>query len=148
MVSVSTIERVSVAPERVFAFLDTPANHERISPSIASVHDVEPLESGGHRAAYTYRMVGVTLGGEIEVVAHDPPRRLRFAITGGIDGEMDWRIDADPEGALVTCEATFEVPGGAFGSVVEPVVRAYNQRELDRTLANLQAVLEALDTRS
>jgi carbon monoxide dehydrogenase subunit G len=141
MVSVSTVERVSAAPEDVFAFLDTPANHERISPSIISVHDVEPLDGGGHRAAYRYRMVGVTLSGEIEAIRHDPPKRLTFAIRGGIDGEMDWRLDPEDGGTRVTCEATFEVPGGALGSVVEPVVRRYNQRELDETLANLAEAL-------
>jgi carbon monoxide dehydrogenase subunit G len=143
MVSVSTIERVAADPERVFDFLDTPANHERISPSITSVHDVEPLDGGGHRAAYTYRMVGVPLSGEIEVIRHDPPRRLTFAISGGIDGEMDWRIDPDDDGSLVTCEATFVVPGGALGSAVQPVIRAYNQRELDETLANLRTAFVA-----
>jgi carbon monoxide dehydrogenase subunit G len=141
MVTVSATTQVAASPDRVFAFVDTPANHERISPSIASVHDVEPLDIGGHRAAYTYRMVGVPLGGEIEVVRHDPPRRLTFEIRGGIDGEMDWRFAPSEAGTRVTCEATFVVPGGALGSVVEPVVRAYNQRELDRTLANLAAAL-------
>jgi carbon monoxide dehydrogenase subunit G len=143
MITVSSDVQVAAGPERVFAFLDTPANHERLSPSIVSVHDVEPLDGGGHRAAYTYRMVGVSLAGEIEATRHEPPERLTFAIRGGIDGEMDWRMEPDAEaadgnGCLVTCEATFEVPGGALGSVVEPVVRRYNQRELDETLANLR----------
>jgi carbon monoxide dehydrogenase subunit G len=142
MLSVSTVERVSAPPAEVFAFLDTPANHERISPSIAAVRDVEPLDGGGHRAAYDYRMVGVTLSGEIEAIRHEPPSRLTFAIRGGIDGEMDWRIDAEGVGSVVTCEATIEVPGGALGSIVEPVVRRYNQRELDATLANLERALE------
>jgi carbon monoxide dehydrogenase subunit G len=142
MITVSSDVRVTAGPDRVFAFLDTPANHERLSPSIASVHDAEPLDGGGHRAAYTYRMVGVSLAGEIETTRHEPPERLTFAIRGGIDGEMDWRIESADDGALVTCEATFEVPGGALGSVVEPVVRAYNQRELDETLANLRDAFE------
>jgi carbon monoxide dehydrogenase subunit G len=161
MVRVSATELVPAPPGRVFDFVDTPANHERISPSIASVHDVEPLDGGGHRASYTYRMVGVSLSGDIEVVTHERPRRLTFAVRGGIDGEMDWRFapadgDGDREAAggaaddwtRVTCEATFGVPGGALASLLDPLVRAVNQRELDRTLANLREATAAPGARS
>jgi carbon monoxide dehydrogenase subunit G len=144
MVSVATTERVSAPPEAVFTFLDTPANHERISPSIASVHDVEPLDGGGHRAGYTYRLFGVPLRGTVEAVTHQPPERLRFALRGGVDGEMDWRLRPDGEGTTVTCEATFSVPGGPLATLLDPVVRWYNQRELDETLRRLR---EALDSR-
>jgi carbon monoxide dehydrogenase subunit G len=143
MVTVSSTERVAASPEAVFAFLDTPPNHERISPSISSVHDVERLPEGGHRAGYTYRLFGIPLRGTVEAVTHDPPRRLRFTLRGGVDGEMDWRLQPREGGTLVTCEATFTVPGGPVATLLNPVVRAYNQRELDATLDRLRDLLEA-----
>jgi carbon monoxide dehydrogenase subunit G len=146
MVCVSTTERVAAAPEEVFAFLDTPANHERISPSISSVHGVTPLDDGGHRAGYTYQLFGIPLRGTVEAAVHDPPTRLQFSLDGGIDGLMDWRIESDGSGTTVTCEATFEVPGGPLAALFAPLVRWYNQRELDGTLANLRAAFEETDT--
>ena len=120
MVTVSASERVSASSEAVFAFLDTPSNHERISPSLSSVHDAEPLPDGGHRAGYTYRLFGLPLRGSVETVTHDPPHRLRFELRGGIDGEMDWRLEADRDGTLVTCEATFDGSGRSAGSALRP----------------------------
>lgn len=143
MVTVSSTERVAASPEAVFAFLDTPPNHERISPSITAVHDVERLPDGGHRAGYTYRLFGIPLRGTVEAVTHDAPRRLRFALRGGIDGEMDWRLQPRGAGTVVTCEATFTVPGGPVATLLGPVVRAYNQRELDATLDSLRGQFEA-----
>ncbi len=143
MVTVSASERVSAPPKDVFAFLDTPSNHERISPSLSSVHDVEPLPDGGHRAGYTYRLFGLPLRGSVEVATHRPPRRIRFELRGGVDGEMDWRLDADGDGTLVTCEATFTVPGGPLARLFDPVVRAYNERELDETLSRLRRSVES-----
>ncbi|WP_136602402.1 SRPBCC family protein [Salinigranum halophilum] len=143
MVTVSSTAQVPALPEEVFAFLDTPANHERISPSITSVHDVERLPEGGHRAGYTYRLFGVPLRGTVEAVVHDPPRRLGFVLRGGIDGEMDWRLRDVDGGTRVTCEATFTVPGGPLATLFDPVVRVYNERELDETLARLRDGLEA-----
>ena len=138
MTTVSATVRVPVPPKRVFDYLDTPANHERISPSIASVHDVEPRPDGGHRAGYTYRLFGIPLRGTVEAVTHEPPTRLRFALSGRIEGTMDWRLQPADEGTTVTCEATFTVPGGPLAALLDPVVRRYNQRELDRTLSTLR----------
>jgi hypothetical protein len=56
---------------------------------------------------------------------------------------MDWRLQPREGETLVTCEATFTVPGGPVATLLNPVVRAYNQRELDATLDRLRDLLEA-----
>jgi hypothetical protein len=56
---------------------------------------------------------------------------------------MDWRLREVDGGTRVTCEATFTVPGGPLATLFDPVVRVYNERELDETLARLRDGLEA-----
>jgi hypothetical protein len=56
---------------------------------------------------------------------------------------MHWRVEPEADGAVVTCEASFEVPGGPLAALFGPLIRAYNQRELDATLANLRTALDA-----
>ena len=143
MPTVSASVHVSASPDRVFDVLDTPKNHERISPSISSVHDVEPVQSGGHRAGYTYRLFGIPLRGTVEAVVHDPPTRIQFALRGHVEGTMDWRLQAIDGGTRVTCEATFTVPGGPIATLFDPVVRWYNGRELDETLTRLRAAVRS-----
>lgn len=144
MPTVSASVHVSASPGRVFDVLDTPKNHERISPSISSVYNVEPLQSGGHRAGYTYRLFGIPLRGTVEAVRHDPPVRIQFALRGHVEGTMDWRLrPIDGGGTRVTCEATFTVPGGPIATLFDPVVRWYNDRELDETLTRLQSIVES-----
>jgi carbon monoxide dehydrogenase subunit G len=145
MVTVAATTRVGAAPQEVFDVVDTPANHARFSPSLSSVYAVEEVENGGHRALYTYRLFGLALTGSVEAVQHERPRRLRFALRGGIDGEMDWGFEADGAETVVTCEATFTVPGGMAASLLEPVVRRYNQRELEETLGNLGKMLRTAE---
>ena len=145
MVTVSATARLAATPDAVFDIVDTPKNHQRLSPSLSSVYDVDALDGGGHRALYTYRLFGVPLPGSVEVVEHDRPTRLRVALRGGVDGEMDWRFAADGAGTVVTCEATFTVPGGMLASLFEPVVRRYNQQELEETLGNLGEMLRTTE---
>jgi carbon monoxide dehydrogenase subunit G len=145
MVTVAATTRVAATPDAVFDVVDTPENHERFSPSLSSVYAVRTVEGGGHRALYTYRLFGIPLTGSVEAVEHERPARLRFALRGGVDGEMDWQFEADGAETVVTCEATFTVPGGALASLLEPLVRRYNQQELEETLANLAEMVRTTE---
>ncbi|UWG50010.1 Polyketide cyclase/dehydrase family protein [Halalkaliarchaeum sp. AArc-CO] len=40
--------------EQVFEYLDDPHNHAEVTPSLSSVRNVEPLETGGKRLEFTY----------------------------------------------------------------------------------------------
>lgn len=129
---------VDAPPDRVFAFLDDPANHAAVTPSLDDVRDVEPLENGGKRLAYTFRLVGIPVDGELVQTVHDPPRRHAFELRGPLSGELSLTIEPDGEGSLVTYAARYEVPGGPLAAVARPLVRRYNRRELRRTLRNLR----------
>ncbi|AUX08817.1 polyketide cyclase [Halalkaliarchaeum desulfuricum] len=143
MVTVSESIEIEVSIETVFEYLDDPHNHVEVTPSLSSVWNVEPLENGGKRLEFTYKMAGVGIDGELRETVHDPPHRLTFDMRGRLDGEIDLELTEVGEHTRVTYTGTYEVPGKVLSSVTEPFVRRYNERELQTTLQNLKSRLES-----
>jgi len=131
------------AVEDVFAYLDDPENHVEISPSIAAVRNVQPLDNGGKRVEHTYTMAGVSLDGELEETIHVPNERMAFEMQGDLTGQIEITFEEAEDGTAVTYAARYEVPGRVLGAVARPFVKRYNERELRTTLENLRTRLEA-----
>ncbi|PSQ55887.1 SRPBCC family protein [Halobacteriales archaeon SW_8_68_21] len=130
---------VAAAPETVFAFLDDPANHAAITPGLTDVRDVAPLENGGKRLSYTYRMAGMGVDGEIVQTVHDPPERHAFELRGRLTGTIDLRLAPAEGGTELTYAATYDLPENALTRLGAPVVRRFNERQLRAALENVAA---------
>lgn len=126
----------------VFEYLDDPNNHAEITPSLAEVRNIEPLENGGKRVEHTYKMAGISLDGELEETTHVENERMVFEMSGGLTGEIDISFSESDDGTEVTYAATYELPGRVLSAVATPFVERYNQRELQTTLENLKTRLE------
>ena len=134
---------VAADPETVFAFLDDPANHAAITPGITDVRDVEPLENGGKRLSYTYRMAGVGIDGEIVQTVHDPPTRHAFELRGRLTGTIDLRLEPVAGGTELTYAATYDLPENTLTMLGAPVIRRFNERQLRAALENVAAAFDA-----
>lgn len=130
---------VAAAPETVFAFLDDPANHAAITPGLTDVRDVAPLENGGKRLSYTYRMAGMGVDGEIVQTVHDPPERHAFELRGRLTGTIDLRLAPAESGTELTYAAAYDLPENALTRLGAPVVRRFNERQLRAALENVAA---------
>jgi len=130
---------VAAAPETVFAFLDDPANHAAITPGLTDVRDVAPLENGGKRLSYTYRMAGMGVDGEIVQTVHDPPERHAFELRGRLTGTIDLRLAPAEGGTELTYAAAYDLPENALTRLGAPVVRRFNERQLRAALENVAA---------
>ena len=130
---------VAAAPETVFAFLDDPANHAAITPGLTDVRDVEPLANGGKRLAYTYRMAGVGIDGEIVQTVHEPPERHVFELRGRLTGTIDLRLEPVDGGTELRYAATYGLPENALTRAGSPVIRRFNERQLRAALENVAA---------
>ncbi|QWC19703.1 SRPBCC family protein [Halorubrum sp. 2020YC2] len=130
---------VAADPETVFAFLDDPANHAAITPGLTDVRDVEPLDNGGKRLAYTYRMPGIGMDGEIVQTVHEPPGRHVFELRGRLTGTIDLRLAPVDGGTELTYAATYGLPENALTRVGAPVIRRFNERQLRAALENVAA---------
>jgi carbon monoxide dehydrogenase subunit G len=87
-------------------------------------------------------MAGVGLDGEVAATVHDPPERIVFEMSGGIEGTIEWTFEAEGDGVRVGYAADYHLPVPALDRLAEPFLRAYNERELETTLANLKTRLE------
>ena len=139
MVSVTGRTHVAAPPAAVFDFLDDPYNHVAITPSLARVDAIEPLDNGGKRAAFTYRILGLPVGGELHQRRHDPHDRMVFDLRGQLTGEIDLQLAPDGDGTRVTYAAEYDIPWGPLGRLLAPLVRWYNKREVRQLLTNLRA---------
>ena len=133
---------VAVEPETAFEYMDVPEHQSEISPSLSAVETVEELPSGGKRATYAYRMGGVTLDGEVTATDYDPPDRIVFEMTGGIEGTIEWTFTPEGNGVRVGYAAEYELPIPVLDRLAAPFIRKYNERELATTLRNLKTRLE------
>lgn len=124
--------------EAVFEFMDVPENQARISPRLSNVEMIGVLDNGGKRARYTYRL-GRTFEGEVRGVVHEPPERIVFELSGDLDGRLEWTFETVDDATRVTYAADYDLGlPPIVGWLLEPIVARYNQRELERTLQNLE----------
>jgi uncharacterized protein YndB with AHSA1/START domain len=142
MTAVEATVQIDAPATAVFAYMDKPANQPEITPSLVRAERLEGLPNGGKRVAYTYRIFGVDFEGELEATSYEPERRIRWAMTGDLQGAIEWTFTAHDGGTRVTYAAEYERLVPIVGWLLVPLVRWYNERELRQTLANLRARIE------
>lgn len=143
MVTVSKSITIDARPAVVFAFLDEPSNHVRITPGLSEIRNVERLENGGKRFDHTFGMAGISLDGAMVQTVHDPPKRMMFEMRGTLSGEIGLLLEPDGDGTTFTYRATYDIPGRVLEAVSTPLVRTYNERTLRRTVENVRDAIEA-----
>lgn len=142
MFSVEEQVTIESTPDSVFSFLDDPRNHVKITPGLIDVSDVEALPNGGKRAAYRYKLAGVTLVGNVEDVERSPGTCLVHSLSGAIDGTVEYEMTHDDGVTHLDYEAEYDIPDTVVDTVLAPVATAYNRREARATLENLKTFLE------
>ena len=144
MLTVSATRTIDAPRAAVFAFLDEPANQVRVSPSVTGVADVQPKPDGGKRLLYGYRVFGIVFTGSLETTTYDPPERIVFRMDGDVRGEITWELEAlDADTTRFTYGAEYDISGFPGSSLLRPIFRWYNDRELRKTVANVQRAVEA-----
>ena len=143
MIETSEAIVIDAPVERVFAFMDDPENHLTVTPSLASVENVERLETGEKRLEHTFRMAGISLDGELEEVERTENERMLFAMRGQLSGEVELTFEAVDGGTRLTYTGRYDLPGSVLGRVARPFARRYNERELSTTLADVNTHVEA-----
>ena len=125
---------VYLPPDEVYAFLSDFPRYARYSKHLKSVTaDGDGSPGTEYALRFAWWKVGYTVRSRVTDV--DPPRRIGFEVTSGIDAEGEWLVedaetaDAPPEtpetadDAPETPETADDASGGTEASLVRFVVR-------------------------
>jgi uncharacterized membrane protein len=134
---------IAVPAPRVFAFMDEPSHQAEITPSLTRSERVERLSNGGSLARYTYSIWGLPLKGEVRATDYVPDERIVWALTGRLRGTIRWYFQPTETGTRFTYAATYAIPGPRLARpLLKPLVRRYNEREVQTLLNRLRRRLE------
>jgi len=128
--------------ETVFAFMDEPSNQAAVTPSLTRAERIERLPNSGNRAAYEYKMFGITFTGEVRATTYEPPERIVYEMCGDLTGRIAWRFEPERGGTRLTYAAEYEVPGPLPEVLLAPLIGWYNRREVRRLLENVAEAVE------
>ena len=127
--------------EKVFAYLDDPANGLDFIPSITDIRDVTGL-GVGQKWGWTYKMMGLPLKGEAEVTEYIRNKRCVVKTTGGILSTWTLTFKASARRIRLKLVVEYTIPVPVIGKMSERLVLRLNQREAEFAIANLKAKLE------
>ena len=141
MVRIEGSITINAPVKKVFAYVDDPANGMECVPSLTDVRDI--IGQGvGKRWRWTYKMVGLPLQGEAEVIEHIPNQRCVAKTTGGILSTWTWIFKAESGRTRVHLLIEYTVPVPVIGKIAEGIVLRLNEREATLAMGNLKKILE------
>lgn len=113
--------------------------------------DVDGLPTSGRKlrtgigARWRIRMkVGsAQVGGTVEVVEFEEPGDLAWNSVTGVSMRSRWRLrELSPGRTAVTLRLAYQAPGGIVGLIADRIAAIFVGRQLERSLHNLQALVE------
>jgi uncharacterized protein YndB with AHSA1/START domain len=129
--------------EKVFSYVEEPANVPEYWPSVIEVKDVESLPGGGFKYRWVYKMAGVRFEGGTETTEFVVNERTVSENTGGVSGTITWTYQSEIGKTQVTFEAEYTVQIPLLRKLAESFVVKLNEQEAEVILANVKAKLEA-----
>lgn len=134
---------IDAQPERVFEYMASPENHPAVMPSLQKIENVEAVPNGGHRGEFRFKMVGVPVKGRFEDIEYTPSERRVYEMTGDTEGSMQYSFEPENGGTRFTCVMDAKFPSRVLDTVLRPVARRYNEREIETMLENVKTLMEA-----
>ena len=143
MAKVEKTITINAPVEKVFGYVEEPANLPEIWPSMVEAKDVQRLPNGGTSFRWVYKMAGVRFEGTSEDTEYVANRRVVSKSKGGIESTITWTFQPEADGTKVTFEAEYTVPIPLLGKLAEAFIVKANEHETELLLANLKARMEA-----
>jgi uncharacterized membrane protein len=134
---------INAPAEKVFAYINEPANLPEIWPSMIEAMDIERLPNGGNRFRWAYKMAGMRFEGTSEDTECITNERVVSQTKGGIESTITWVIQPEAGGSKATINADYTVPIPLLGKLAESFIVRQNENEMEVLLANLKDRMEA-----
>jgi uncharacterized protein YndB with AHSA1/START domain len=133
---------VEAPVEKVFSYVDEPANLPEIWPGLFEVKDVETFPDGGYRFAWFYNLAGKRIEGHTATYERIVNKRLVEKAEGDMKSTFTWIFHGENGRTKIDFEADYELPKTLFAKEDEPFVMRTNEYEAETVLANLKTKLE------
>jgi uncharacterized membrane protein len=135
---------IAAPPERVWQVIEDPRQVPRVLAGVTRWDVVGDVDRGmGARYRVLMRVGSADVGGEVEIVEHDPPRDMAWHSVTGVDHRGRWRIrPAGANRSRVTIRLSYSAPGGLLGLLSDRVAAPMVRRNLKRSLTQLRDGLE------
>lgn len=132
---------INAPVEKVFSYISDPNSELESMPSITDIRDITG-QGVGQRWGWSYKMAGVSLKGESEVMEHIPNQRLVHKSTGGIVSIWTYTFNPEDSGTRLTVVVEYTIPVPVLGKVGERLVLKRTEREADLAMTNIKERLE------
>ncbi len=143
MAKVEKTITINAPVEKVFAFMEDPANLPAIWPSMVEVKNIKPEPAGGYNYDWIYKMGGMHIEGSSKTAEYEQNKRLVDKSSKGIESEFTWIYQPEGGGTKLTVEVAYKVPVPVLGKLAESLIVKMNEREADTLLHNLKSIMEA-----
>ena len=143
MAKIVKIISIDAPIEKVFGYVEDPANVPEYWPSVIEVKDVESLPGGGFKYRWVYKMAGVRFEGGTETTDFVVNERTVSENTGGVSGTVTWTYQSEAGKTQVTFEAEYIVNVPLLRKLAESFLVKLNEQEAEDILANVKAKMEA-----
>ena len=134
---------IDAPPEKIFSYVDRPANMPEFWTSFVEAKDIERLANGGTRFGWVYKMAGVRFEGTTITTEHVANQRLVTENKGGVSSIITWTFQPEYGGTKVTFEADYTVNLPLLRKLAESFIAKQNEREAEALLAKLKDKMEA-----
>jgi len=145
------VNRIEVAapPQRVFAYVATPANWPRWHPASRAVRGVvDRTPAVGQSVVETFEVAGRRDEATWTTIELNPPRRWAFAAasTGGGSARIVYTLTPKDGGTLFERDVTYRGPNLLFALLNTFKIRAVMESDSFKALENIKRDVEAMRT--
>jgi carbon monoxide dehydrogenase subunit G len=128
--------------DKVFEFVEDPANFPKYVPNVHDVLDVRRSDGRiGDSFRAIYKVLGVTFDETFTVTEYERPKRIKSSFSGGMTGTFAWTFEPQGEGTKISADIEYQLAGGALGKAVDSLMlHRVNEKTIEDMLKNLERV--------
>lgn len=134
---------IKASARKIFAFISKPQNMTIVIPHILRNYNITkgPIKPGW-KFNWELMMMGIPFKGTWVIDEYVAPHTY-VAHTTGISSKWAYKFTEKNKAAHVRLTVTYFLPKIILGKFAKPIVRAFNEKDIERFLTNLKIVLES-----
>ena len=126
---------------KVFQYISNPLNEMEYIPGVIDIYNVSG-EGMGLKCQWTYKIMGLRLNGEAEIVEYEPDLRYVIKTKGDVESTWDWTFKEEPGQTRLKLRVDYSFSTPVLNQVGEVMLKVLNRHEANYAMAILKKRLE------